>query len=97
VDRCTLAAPSLAKLIVSGPDVFFDTDENGAIVGTGSRWTGTTRTGRNDGLNCADWTENYFGEGLVGMGFYNETFPSHWTDGPSGPCSSRNRLMCFEQ
>lgn len=97
VDRCTQATGSMASLLVSGPERILDRDENGANV-TGSRWTGTTKSGRNYGLDCGDWTSSFGGEGLIGLGYYDtDTFPEWWTDGPSNPCDFSNRLICFEQ
>ncbi len=74
------------------PEVPLNRDEFGAVVPASAVWSGTDRTGLNNGVTCNDWSREDGGVGSVG--FTHDA--GAWTGAVNQPCASQGRLYCFE-
>jgi hypothetical protein len=81
------------------PLVPLQVNENGANIGDGLAWTGTTTAGTASPQRCNEWTSADPGvQGDTGQTQYTD---AQWTEGQTrlcgGPGAFQWRLFCFEQ
>lgn len=82
-----------ASQLATMPNRALDRDERGAVIASGSAWTGTLTGGNPSGFSCSNWTAITMSTGTFGSVIVG---PNWTTGGVAALCSTSRRLYCFQ-